>query len=163
QRNEDLDPRRDHRPLPSAAATCRNSSASKPRRTTMRASPTTISTSGRAEDSGATARDAGACVCLRTTRAIFGAVLPPASVFSRLAQYRSVDASYANALANSSAVFPLARQSRTRSDHFAAVAVIRARMQARRHPRKDAPSCRAYRRVEGGPEDHDPGGTRDDG
>src|SRR5277367_3329922 len=83
KRNVDLDAGRNHRAPPSAAATCRRSSASKPRRTMMRASPTATSTSActpASPRSTTSARD-----CRRTTRAIT-AGFSADSVFSRLAQ-----------------------------------------------------------------------------
>ena len=80
----------------------------------------------------------------RTTRARYGPGFPDPPVFNRLAHHRSVEASKSRPLANSPAVSPLARHSRTRSDHFAAVDVMRANVRARRHPRKDGASCSGY-------------------
>jgi len=65
------------------------------------------------------------------------------SCFSRLAQYRSVEDSNPWPRANSGAVFPLARHRRTRSAHFASVAVMLSACAARPHLGRRGP-CSGY-------------------
>lgn len=73
------------------------------------------------------------------------------SCFSRLAQYRSVEDSNPWPRANSGAVFPLARHRRTRSAHFASVAVMLSACAARPRLGRRGP-CSGYYFVAGCPD-----------
>src|ERR1700678_3095569 len=121
ERHEHLHPLRDHASSPSALTTRRSSASSKPARTDTRGPPTATMIESSTRD------------WLRTTRAIrtrgwrfFGAAAPTRPRRRQLAQYTSVDALNSRPSANSLAVRPLSFQSRTRSDHFDSVSVIRA-------------------------------------
>ena len=67
-------------------------------------------------------------------------------VRKQLAQYTSVDGLNSRPAANSLAVWPLAFHSRTRSDHFASVSVMRAACGAERYPKERGSSSQEHRR-----------------